>query len=57
MLPLTETPVSEELLGAVHARLSGKRIAGAETLYVHWLTLRNPRARFSADRPKLPQNR
>ncbi|HEY1270711.1 MAG TPA: transcription-repair coupling factor, partial [Terriglobales bacterium] len=30
LLPLTETPVSEELLGAVHARLSGKRITGPE---------------------------
>jgi transcription-repair coupling factor (superfamily II helicase) len=30
LLPLTETPVSEELLGAIHARLSGKRIVGAE---------------------------
>src|SRR5262249_26235651 len=30
LLPLIETPVSEELLGAIHARLSGKRIAGAE---------------------------
>ena len=30
LLPLTETPVSEELLGAIHTRLSGKRIAGAE---------------------------
>ena len=30
LLPLTETPVSEELLGAIHARLSGKRIGGAE---------------------------
>ncbi|MFZ0481224.1 MAG: transcription-repair coupling factor, partial [Terriglobales bacterium] len=28
LLPLTETPVTEELLGAVNARLSGKRIAG-----------------------------
>ena len=27
---LTETPVSEDLLGAIHARLSGKRITGAE---------------------------
>ncbi len=26
LLPLTETPVSEKLLGAIHARLSGKRI-------------------------------
>jgi transcription-repair coupling factor (superfamily II helicase) len=32
LLPLTETPVSEELLGAIHARLSGKRIAGAEDI-------------------------
>src|SRR5450432_183829 len=30
LLPLTETPVSEEVLGAIHARLSGKRITGAE---------------------------
>jgi transcription-repair coupling factor (superfamily II helicase) len=30
LLPLTETPVSEEILGAIHARLSGKRITGAE---------------------------
>jgi transcription-repair coupling factor (superfamily II helicase) len=32
LLPLTETPVSEELLGAVHARLSGRRITGAEEI-------------------------
>src|SRR5919197_4367350 len=32
LLPLTETPVSEELLGAIHTRLSGKRIAGAEDI-------------------------
>ncbi|HKS73811.1 MAG TPA: CarD family transcriptional regulator, partial [Terriglobales bacterium] len=30
LLPLTETPVTEELLGAIHTRLSGKRITGAE---------------------------
>jgi len=30
LLPLTETPVGEELLGAIHTRLSGKRITGAE---------------------------
>jgi transcription-repair coupling factor (superfamily II helicase) len=29
LLPLTETPVSEELLGAIHTRLSGHRITGA----------------------------
>jgi transcription-repair coupling factor (superfamily II helicase) len=28
LLPLTETPVSDHLLGAIHTRLSGKRIAG-----------------------------
>ena len=28
LLPLTETPVREDLLDAIHARLSGKRIAG-----------------------------
>jgi transcription-repair coupling factor (superfamily II helicase) len=30
LLPLTETPVTEELLGAIHVRLSGRRITGAE---------------------------
>ena len=30
LLPLTETPVEEELLGAIHVRLSGKRITGRE---------------------------
>ena len=34
--------------------LEKKRVAGAEVLYVHWLTLRNPRARFSPSRPPLP---
>jgi transcription-repair coupling factor (superfamily II helicase) len=29
LLPLTETPVREELLGSINARLSGKRIAGS----------------------------
>ena len=32
LLPLTETPVSEEILGAIHARLSGKRITGDEEI-------------------------
>ena len=32
LLPLSETPVSEELLGAIHARLSGKRITGTEEI-------------------------
>jgi transcription-repair coupling factor (superfamily II helicase) len=30
LLPLTETPVREDLLGAIHVRLSGKRITGNE---------------------------
>jgi len=32
LLPLTETPVSDQLLGAIHTRLSGKRIAGSEEI-------------------------
>ena len=28
LLPLTETPLTEKLLGVIHARLSGKRISG-----------------------------
>jgi transcription-repair coupling factor (superfamily II helicase) len=32
LLPLTETPVNEELLGAIHVRLSGKRITGPEEM-------------------------
>ncbi len=32
LLPLTETPVSEQLLGAIHSRLSGKRITGNEEI-------------------------
>jgi transcription-repair coupling factor (superfamily II helicase) len=30
LLPLTEAPVTEEILGAIHARLSGARISGLE---------------------------
>ncbi len=32
LLPLTETPISEHLLGAIHTRLSGKRITGNEEI-------------------------
>jgi transcription-repair coupling factor (superfamily II helicase) len=32
LLPLTETPISDQLLGAIHARLSGKRITGNEEI-------------------------
>jgi transcription-repair coupling factor (superfamily II helicase) len=35
LLPLTETPMREDLLGAIHTRLSGKRIAGAEKSVEH----------------------
>lgn len=34
--------------------LERKRVAGEEVLYVHWLTLRNPKAGFSQRRPQLP---
>jgi transcription-repair coupling factor (superfamily II helicase) len=30
LLPLTETPVSEEILSAIHVRLSGKRVEGEQ---------------------------
>jgi transcription-repair coupling factor (superfamily II helicase) len=32
LLPLSETPVNEHLLGAIHARLSGKRVSGSEEI-------------------------
>src|SRR5215468_9881320 len=32
LLPLTETPVSDQLLAAIHTRLSGKRIEGSEEI-------------------------
>ncbi len=32
LLPLTETPVRQELLGAIHGRLSGKRVSGTPEL-------------------------
>jgi hypothetical protein len=34
--------------------LQRRRIAGHEVLYVHWLHMRNPIARFSEARPRLP---
>ncbi len=30
LLPLTETPVTEELLATINARLSGRRVSGSE---------------------------
>ena len=35
LLPLSETPVSEPMLGAIHARLSGKRVTGSEEIIEH----------------------
>src|SRR5205807_825070 len=32
LLPLTETPVSEEVLAAIHAKLSGRRLAGSQQM-------------------------
>jgi transcription-repair coupling factor (superfamily II helicase) len=32
LLPLTETPMTEDLLGSINARLSGKRITGAQEI-------------------------
>jgi hypothetical protein len=47
-----------EVGGAEHALvelvLEKRHLAGAEVLFVHWLSLRNPRARFSTLRPRLP---
>ncbi|HEX8909682.1 MAG TPA: histone deacetylase [Anaeromyxobacteraceae bacterium] len=34
--------------------LEKRRVLGAEVLYVHWLSLRHPRAQFSERRPRLP---
>jgi acetoin utilization deacetylase AcuC-like enzyme len=34
--------------------LERRRVASEEVLYIHWLALRNPRARFSPARPALP---
>src|SRR5260370_9941157 len=32
LLPLTETPVSEQTLAAIHTRLSGKRVVGSQEI-------------------------
>jgi acetoin utilization deacetylase AcuC-like enzyme len=34
--------------------LERRRVLGVEVLFVHWLSLRNPRAQFSPLRPRLP---
>ena len=38
----------------IEVMLEKRRLADAEILYVHWLTLRHPRARFSELRGRLP---
>jgi len=48
---LMDLPSGEALIEVVLERAD---VAGARMLYVHWLALRNPRARFSAERPPLP---
>jgi len=34
--------------------LEKRRVAGLEVLFVHWVSLRHPRAQFSEKRPRLP---
>jgi len=48
---LLDLPSGEALIETVFER---REIAGAPVLYVHWLALRNPRARFAPERPQLP---
>ena len=48
---LIDTPGGEALIETV---LERRDVAGAHMLYVHWLALRNPHARFSPERPQLP---
>ena len=38
----------------VEVVLEKQQLAGSPVLYVHWLTMRHPRAQFSSLRPKLP---
>jgi len=47
-----EADAREHLL--VELVLEKRRVAGADVLYVHWMSLRNPRAQFSERRPRLP---
>ncbi len=47
-----EADAKEHLL--VELILEKRRIGGSEVLYVHWMSLRNPRAQFSERRPRLP---
>jgi acetoin utilization deacetylase AcuC-like enzyme len=47
-----EAEGTEHLL--VEIIVEKRRVLGVEVLYVHWLSLRNPRAQFSGKRPRLP---
>lgn len=47
-----EADGTEHLL--VEVILEKRRVLGVEVLFVHWLSLRNPRATFSDQRPRLP---
>jgi acetoin utilization deacetylase AcuC-like enzyme len=47
-----EADAQEHLLFEVV--LERRRVAEADVLYVHWMSLRNPRATFSERRPRLP---
>lgn len=38
----------------IECLLEKQTLAESEVLYVHWLTMRHPRGRFSATRPRLP---
>jgi acetoin utilization deacetylase AcuC-like enzyme len=47
-----ESEGEEHLL--VEVIVEKRRISGVEVLFVHWLSLRHPRAQFSERRPRLP---
>jgi hypothetical protein len=49
---LGEADGAEHLL--VEEVLERRKVAGREVLFVHWISLRNPRAQFSERRPRLP---
>ena len=38
----------------IEAVLEKRKVGDEDVLYVHWLTLRHPRGRFSDERPRLP---
>ena len=49
---LGEAHGGEHLL--IELILQRRRVAGSDVLFVHWLSMRNPLARFSGARPRLP---